>query len=184
MAAARSRSRDQCTPHTVASAQICRASREAVVRAHSGTQKFPRFLTVVDADSAHPGQHHRARSGEGAEHAGRAVDTCYTSRERGMAIRARTKQPVSSELPPPTVRRGRGLVLVGALHIVCMCGEARPIEATVLVDRFTSRTSRTAHLGRSGTPQSTRDAKSEQSVANHVCNTPTTCGLPDTPRYS
>ena len=95
-----------------------------------------RSLPSSAPTGAHPGQLHRARSGEGARHAGRAVDTCHASRERGKATRARTKQPVSSELPPPTVRRGRGLVLVGALHIVCMCGEARPIEANVLSGSF------------------------------------------------
>ena len=47
-------------------------------------------------------------------------------------------------------------------------------EANECATPFTSYTSHTAHQSRSGTPLSTRNAKSEQSCLSPVCNRPYT----------
>ena len=70
---------------------------------------------------------------------------------------------------------GRSLGVTG--EGVCMDRMGRTFQARVLYDRYISRTSHTAHWSRTESTGRARDAKSEQSFMNHVCNTPQTAQI-------
>ena len=109
-----------------------------------------------------------ARAHEGVWHGIRAEHGRHGSHGCGKAVRARDKQRVTTMCTLGDRAGHDG----GALHDVCMCVSGWHVEANALRDRFTSHTCHTAHWGRSESTGSARDAKSEQSAANQVCNKP------------
>ena len=87
--------------------------------------------------------------------------------------RAFARNTLSKERVHTSASNGADWKAARSAHPVCIClSQALSVEAGVLFYRSISNTNQTAHWSRSEATGSARDAKSEQSRVNPVCNTP------------